>query len=191
MNDPRGASSLYRRHAILLSAVAHEKDGDRSARLRKERNGPTKQRSKVDACALQASHPVYSLHRSGELGGADHGQRFEILSAGNDTIEDVRGWFDALSARRLAAATRSPAVLSSLVKHSQAVGVRPEGSNPCRDLRPRNSRFEARYPNGRRIRALGRAFRQTAARRSCGEPLELLRVRREGANSCEVQTLSR
>ena len=61
------------------------------------------------------------------------------------TPRDVRAWFDELAATRPASANRALAVLSSLMMHAEALGLRPEGSNPCRGLRRRKSSFEARY----------------------------------------------
>ena len=53
------------------------------------------------------------------------------------------GRFDDLSATRAGSASTSLAVLSSLMKHAEDLGLRPEESNPCRGLRRRKSGFEA------------------------------------------------
>ena len=74
------------------------------------------------------------------------------------TPRDVRSWFDEQSARRPASANRALAVLSALMKHAEALGLRPEGSNPCRGLRRRKSRFEARYLTDDEFASLGRAL---------------------------------
>ena len=74
---------------------------------------------------------------------------------------DVRNWFDELLARKAASAIRSLAVLSSLIKHAEALGLRREGSNPCRGLRRRKFEFEARYLADDEFAALGQVLRAT------------------------------
>lgn len=74
------------------------------------------------------------------------------------TPRDVRSWFDEQSATRPASANRALAVLSALMKHAETLGLRPEGSNPCRGLRRRKSRFEARYLTDDEFASLGRAL---------------------------------
>ena len=79
------------------------------------------------------------------------------------TKRDVRSWFDDQAATRPASANRALAVLSSLMKHAEALGLRPEGSNPCRGLRRRKSRFEARYLTDDEFAAFGVALGGTEA----------------------------
>ena len=55
-------------------------------------------------------------------------------------------------------ANRALAVLSSLMQHAEALGLRPDHSNPCRGLRRRKSGFEARYLTDGEFAALGRAL---------------------------------
>jgi len=92
------------------------------------------------------------------------GIRRHILPAfGNcrlDTVsaKDVRIWFDDLSASRAGSANRALAVLSSMMKHAEALGLRREDSNPCRGLRRRKTRFEAHYLSDDEFTALGRAL---------------------------------
>ena len=74
------------------------------------------------------------------------------------TARDVRNWFDEHAAARPASANRALAVLSSLMKHAETLGLRPEGSNPCRGLRRRKSTFEARYLTDDEFAALGAAL---------------------------------
>ena len=76
------------------------------------------------------------------------------------TARDVRSWFDDLSVKQAGTANRSLAVLSSLMKHAEDLGLRPEGSNPCRGLRRRKSGFEALYLTDAEFAALGRALGQ-------------------------------
>ena len=74
------------------------------------------------------------------------------------TARDVRSWFDDLSVKRAATANRSLAVLSSLMKHAEDLGLRPEGSNPCRGLRRRKTGFKAHYLTDAEFVALGWAL---------------------------------
>ncbi len=90
-------------------------------------------------------------------------QRFILLAFGNrrvDTItaRDMRSWFDELSVARAATANRSLAVLSSMMKHAEDLGLRLEGSNPCRGLRRRKTGFEAHYLTDVEFAALGWAL---------------------------------
>ena len=47
----------------------------------------------------------------------------------------IRSWFADLAVTRPSAVMRSLALLSSLMKHAETLGLRPEDSNPCRGLR--------------------------------------------------------
>ncbi len=73
------------------------------------------------------------------------------------TAKDVRNWFNDLSVTR-ATANRALAVLSSMMKHAEALGLRREDSNPCKGLRRRKSGFEAHYLTDDEFAALGRAL---------------------------------
>ena len=74
------------------------------------------------------------------------------------TAKDVRNWFDDLSATRAGSANRALAVLSSMMKHAEALGLRREDSNPCKGLRRRKTGFEAHYLTDDEFAALGRAL---------------------------------
>ena len=74
------------------------------------------------------------------------------------TAKDVRNWFDDLSATRAGRANRTLAVLSSMMKHAEALGLRREDSNPCKGLRRRKTGFEAHYLTDDEFAALGRAL---------------------------------
>ena len=94
---------------------------------------------------------------------ADGVKRF-ILPAFGDrrvdavTSKDVRNWFDDLSVTRAGSANRTLAVLSSMMKHAEALGLRREDSNPCKGLRRRKTGFEAHYLTDDEFAALGRAL---------------------------------
>ena len=93
-----------------------------------------------------------------------HGIRLHILPTfGNRrvdavTAKDVRNWFDDLSVTRAGTANRTLAVLSSMMKHAEALGLRREDSNPCKGLRRRKTGFEAHYLTDDEFAALGRAL---------------------------------
>jgi len=92
------------------------------------------------------------------------GVRRHILPALGDrrvdavTARDVRNWFDDLSVTRAGSANRALAVLSSMMKHAEALGLRREDSNPCQGLRRRKTAFEAHYLTDDEFAALGRAL---------------------------------
>ena len=74
------------------------------------------------------------------------------------TAKDVRNWFDDLSVARAGTANRALAVLSSMMQHAEALGLRREDSNPCKGLRRRKTGFEAHYLSDDEFAALGRAL---------------------------------
>ncbi len=74
------------------------------------------------------------------------------------TAKDVRNWFDDLSVTRAGTANRALAVLSSMMKHAEALGLRREDSNPCKGLRRRKTGFTAHYLSDDEFAALGRAL---------------------------------
>ena len=94
---------------------------------------------------------------------ADGMNRFILPALGDRlvdavTAKDVRNWFDDLSVTRVGSANRALAVLSSMMKHAEALGLRREDSNPCRGLRRRKTGFEAHYLTDDEFAALGRAL---------------------------------
>ncbi len=74
------------------------------------------------------------------------------------TAKDVRYWFDELSVTRAGSANRALAVLSSMMKHAEALGLRREDSNPCKGLRRRKTGLEAHYLTDGEFAALGRTL---------------------------------
>ncbi len=74
------------------------------------------------------------------------------------TARDVRNWSDDLSATRAGTANRTLTVLSSMMKHAEALGLRREDSKPCKGLRRRKTGFKAHYLAYDEFAALGRAF---------------------------------
>ena len=94
---------------------------------------------------------------------ADGMSRYILPAFGDRRVDaiaakDVRNWFDDLSVTRAGSANRALAVLSSMMKHAEALGLRREDSNPCKGLRRRKTGFEAHYLTDDEFAALGRAL---------------------------------
>ena len=94
---------------------------------------------------------------------ADGMNRYILPAFGDRRVDavgakDVRNWFDDLSVTRAASANRALAVLSSMMKHAEALGLRREDSNPCKGLRRRKTGFEAHYLTDDEFAALGQAL---------------------------------
>ena len=94
---------------------------------------------------------------------ADGMNRFILPALGDRrvdavTAKDVRNWFYDLSVTHAGSANRALAVLSSMMKHAEALGLRREDSNPCKGLRRRKTGFEAHYLTDDEFAALGRAL---------------------------------
>ena len=97
------------------------------------------------------------------VGHAHRMQRFILPAFGSRRVDaitarDVRSWFDELSVERSGSANRSLAVLSTLMKHAEDLGLCPERSNPCRGLRRRKTGFKAHYLSDAEFAALGWAL---------------------------------
>ena len=83
---------------------------------------------------------------------------------------EVRGWFASL-ATTPAAADRSMPILSVIMREAEAMGLRPEGSNPCRGIRRYRRKGRERFLSDDKIGRLsarltahaGRFPRQVAA----------------------------
>ena len=73
--------------------------------------------------------------------------------------QEVRNWFARLRATPVAA-DRSMPILSVIMKEAEAMGLRPEGSNPCRGIRRYRRKGRERFLSDDEIRRL--AARLTA-----------------------------
>lgn len=67
--------------------------------------------------------------------------------------QDVRNWFASLSATPVAA-DRSMPILSVIMKEAESMGLRPEGSNPCRGIRRYRRKGRERFLSDDEIRRL-------------------------------------
>ena len=70
---------------------------------------------------------------------------------------EVRAWFASLHATPVAA-DRSMPVLSVIMKEAEAMGLRPEGSNPCRGIRRYRRKGRERFLSDDEIRRLSRSL---------------------------------
>ena len=100
---------------------------------------------------------------------------------------EVRSWFTALRATP-AAADRSLPVLSVIMREAEAMGLRPEGSNPCRSIRRNRRKGRERFLTDGEMRRLGAALSRHADR----TPLAVAVIRLlllTGCRKSEILTL--
>ena len=100
---------------------------------------------------------------------------------------EVRRWFASL-ATTPAAADRSMPILSLIMREAEAMGLRPEGSNPCRDIRRYRRKGRERFLSEDEVRRLARALSGHAEHR----PLEVAAIRLlllTGCRKGEIVTL--
>ena len=83
---------------------------------------------------------------------------------------EVRNWFASLRATP-AAADRSMPVLSVIMREAEAMGLRPEGSNPCRGIRRYRRKGRERFLSDDEIRRLAATLSAHAGR----QPLQVRR----------------
>ena len=112
---------------------------------------------------------------------------FEGRPIGAITREDVQTWFRSLHATP-AAANRSAPILSTIMRQAEVWGYRPEGSNPCKDIR--------RYRRGRSERFLSpeeyRRLRVVLMRHEADRPMHAAALRLiilTGCRKSEILTL--
>ena len=78
--------------------------------------------------------------------------------------QEVRNWFARLRATPVAA-DRSMPVLSVIMKEAETMGLRPEGSNPCRGIRRYRRKGRERFLSDDEIRHLAARLKAHEARR--------------------------
>ena len=78
--------------------------------------------------------------------------------------DDVRNWFASLRATPVAA-DRSMPVLSVIMREAEAMGHRPEGSNPCRGIRRYRRKGRERFLSDEEIRRMSATLSAHANRR--------------------------
>ena len=79
--------------------------------------------------------------------------RFQGRQVADIDRRDVRDWFASLRATPVAA-DRSMPVLSVILREAEAMGLRPEGSNPCLGIRRYRRKGRARFLSDEEIRHL-------------------------------------
>ena len=102
---------------------------------------------------------------------------------------DVARWFASLRATPVAA-DRSMPVLSVIMREAEAMGLRPEGSNPCRGIRRYRRKGRERVLSDDEMRRLSETLSAHAARR----PLQVAAIRLlllTGCRKSEIMTLHR
>ena len=100
---------------------------------------------------------------------------------------DVKNWFASLRATPVAA-DRSMPVLSVIMREAELMGLRPEGSNPCRGIRRYRRKGRERFLSDDEIRRLSARLSAHVARR----PLEVAAIRLlllTGCRKGEILTL--
>ncbi len=113
--------------------------------------------------------------------------RFQGRQVADIDRRDVRDWFGSLRATPVAA-DRSMPVLSVIMKEAEAMGLRPEGSNPCLGIRRYRRKGRARFLSDEEIRNLSArlsAHAETAPRQVALVRLLLL----TGCRKSEILTL--
>ena len=90
--------------------------------------------------------------------------RFAGCAIADIDPQEVRKWFASLRATPVAA-DRSLPVLSVIMKEAEAMGLRPEGSNPCRGIRRYRRKGRERFLSDDEIR-------RVSARLSAHEPAQ-------------------
>ena len=101
--------------------------------------------------------------------------------------QEVRNWFASLSATPVAA-DRSMPVLSVIMRESEALGLRPEGSNPCRGIRRYRRKGRERFLSDDDIRRLS----ATLSTHAVGRPQQVAVIRLlllTGCRKSEILTL--
>jgi len=85
--------------------------------------------------------------------------RFRGKPVGAVTGADVRRWFASLRSVPTAADRAMP-VLSVIMREAETLGLRPEGSNPCRNIRRYRRRGRGRFLSRGETRQLGTALKR-------------------------------
>ena len=79
---------------------------------------------------------------------------------------EVRNWFASLAVTPVAA-DRSMPILSVIMREAEAMGLRPEGSNPCRGIRRYRRKGRERFLSDAEIRRLSAVLSERVERRPC------------------------
>jgi len=111
--------------------------------------------------------------------------RFAGQRIADITPQDVRDWFAAMHATPVSA-DRSMPVLSVIMTVAEADGLRPEGSNPCREIKRYRRQNRDRFLSDTEFGRLGVVLRR-AAPSAAVSLIRLLAL--TGCRSSEIRTL--
>ena len=100
---------------------------------------------------------------------------------------EVRHWFAALAATP-AAADRSMPILSVIMREAERMGLRPEGSNPCRNIRRYRRKGRERFLSDDEIRGLS-AVLSARAGECPGQVAAIRLLLLTGCRKSEILTL--
>ena len=100
---------------------------------------------------------------------------------------EVRNWFASLAATP-AAADRSMPILSVIMKEAERMGLRPEGSNPCRGIRRYRRKGRERFLSDDEIRRLS-AILSARADRYPGQVAAIRLLLLTGCRKSKILTL--
>ena len=106
--------------------------------------------------------------------------------AGIDS-RDVRNWFASLAATPVAA-DRSMPILSVIMREAERMGLRPEGSNPCRGIKRYRRKGRERFLSDDEIRSLS-AILSTRAERYPSHVAVVRLLLLTGCRKSEILTL--
>ncbi|MDE0355178.1 MAG: hypothetical protein OXK20_05910 [Deltaproteobacteria bacterium] len=109
-------------------------------------------------------------------------RRWILPAFGNRLVDavsakEVRTWIDGITASHPGSANWALAAMSSLMKHAETLGLRPEDSNPCRGLRRRKTGFEAHYLTDDEFAALGEALGEALDGAEAEHPIAVAALR--------------
>ena len=113
--------------------------------------------------------------------------RFHGRQVADIDRQDVRDWFASLRATPVAA-DRSMPVLSVILREAEAMGLRPESSNPCLGIRRYRRKGRARFLSDQEIRHL--AARLSAHAKTAPQQVAVVRLLLlTGCRKSEILTL--
>ena len=158
-----GSMSIDEARASAVEALAAIRRGEEAPRRPDE--------TVFEAVAAAAFERHARLWKPGTLSVNGYYLRNQLLPhfAGRQIAEidrqEVRRWFAALRATPVAA-DRSMPVLSVIMREAETMGLRPEGSNPCRGIKRYRRKGRERFLSDEEIRRLSVQLRAHEARRS-------------------------
>ena len=180
-----GSMSIEEARASAVEVLAAIRRGEEAPRRPDE--------TVFEAVATTVFERYARLWKAGTLSVNGYYLRNQLLPhfAGRQIAEidrqEVRGWFASLRATPVAA-DRSMPVLSVIMREAEAMGMRPEGSNPCRGIKRYRRKGRERFLSDEDIRLLSARLGAHEARR----PQQVAAIRLlllTGCRKSEIVTL--